>query len=93
MRDLIVEAKELLERKKAKKSKKPKDKMHSLQNWLKGATPAVKSYSTAADLGAKKHFKHKEELEAMREVAALLATMQKSIARLGPSVTRALKGL
>lgn len=92
MRDLIVEARELLERKKAK-SKKPKDKMHSLQNWLKGATPAVKSYATAASLGSKRHFQDKDALAAMREVTALLATMQTSIAKLGPSVTKALKGL
>jgi hypothetical protein len=67
--------------------------MKSLQNWLKGATPAVKSYATAAELGSKKHFQNKEALDAMREVTSLLATMQKSIAKLGPSVTKALKGL
>lgn len=83
---------DLLERR-ARKGKDPKSKMESLTRWLKGATPAIKSYSKAADLGAKRNFEDPQALAAMKEVARTLQSMEKLVLSLHKSVPKALRGL
>ena len=91
MRELI---RELQERRRKRSSKKdPKSKMGSLQRWLMGAKPAIKSYAKAAQLGAKSHMRDESALGAMQEVATILSSIEKHLERLGELLPAVLKGL
>ena len=83
---------QLLERRKRGKSKSPQAKMDSLSRWLKGATPAVKSYAKAAEIGRGMHLRDEDSIRAMAETADLLKKMNEIITRLHQTVPKALKG-
>lgn len=78
-----------------KKGKKtPREALGSLQRWLKGANPAVKSYKTVLeDAVVKGMFKNDPESHAaLVETASLLKQIHDCVLKLNDTVDDALKG-
>jgi len=81
----------IVERRK-RSGKSPQAKLDSLSRWLKGATPAVKSYAQAAQAARSHHMRDEDAIRAVAETADLLDKMNAIVARLHSTVPRALKG-